>query len=429
MSQNETILGFERTLLATMMLRPADCWRADVQPSHFLSEQHGEILTCIMALAADSKAADPLSVCDYFQTHNRPVLAKLALQMGSDDMLTAVPDAFAHRIITAWRQRKARQIGAALIESKDPAALDTAIADLMALHATEQQHEFTAREAAKTAFSELHRIYEAGGKLSGITTGLVDLDDKLGGLHPGDLIVVGGRAAMGKTSFLIGMARAAAESCPVGMISGEQPVEQVSLRMVSAAANVKAQTFRTAQFSEEEWQRVYTGFQSVSSLPMWFLDRSAPTLAEVVRVTRRWVHQHGIKALYVDYLQRIVGEGDRKFEQVGNVARGLKNLARDLNIPIIVLAQVSRAVENRKESIPRMGDLSDSSEIEKEADQIIMLYREGYYDIDADQGVARVIIEKNRHGPTGFMETAWRGETMTFHDLAGPHDRRMLEHQ
>jgi len=417
-AQNQTALDFERSLLATMMLRPADCWRVDVQTEHFVSEQNGEILEAIRSLSQDSKPVDPVSVCDYFEGIGKRQLGTLALN-AANAPTTSQPDAYSHRIITGWRQRRARDIGAALVSSSDPGAVDSAIADLMSLHATEQKHEFSAKEAARSAMTELNRVHEAGGKLPGITTGLEAIDDKLGGFHAGDLIVVGGRAAMGKTAFLLGVARAAAKAGnPVGMISGEQPVEQVAQRMVAAASNLPAKTFRTAQFDDAGWGRVFGGFEEVSNLPMWFLDRSAPTLAEVVRVARRWKHQHGIRALYVDYLQRIIGDGERKFEQVGNVARGLKNLARDLGIPVIVLAQVSRAVESRSSQVPRMGDLSDSSEIEKEADQVLMLYRDGYYDEKADQGVARVIVEKNRHGPTGNAEVAWRGETMTFANLA-----------
>lgn len=417
--RNENMLDFERSLLATMMLRPADCWRVDVSPIHLMSEQHAEILTAIRDLSGASQSCDPLSVCDHFGNMGKPHLGTLALQI-SAGMNTAVPEAYAARIVAGWRQRAAKAIGAELAGSSDPKAVDAAIAGLMALHATEQKHEYSAKEAAKQAVEELNRVHEAGGKMPGVTTGLRDLDDKLGGLHPGDLIVVGGRAAMGKTSSLLGMARAAALSgSPVGIISGEQPAVQMTQRMVAAESGLSAKTFRNAAFEEHEWHKVFIGFETVAGLPLWMLDRSAPSLADVVRVARRWVHQHGIKALYIDYLQRIVGEGERKFEQVGMVARGLKNLARDLNIPIVVLAQVSRAVEGRASPIPHMGDLSDSSEIEKEADQVLMLYREGYYDMDARQDVARVIVDKNRHGPTGYVEVSWAGETMTFGDLHG----------
>lgn len=420
---DSTILEIERALLATLMLRPGDCHRVELAPEHFVSEQHADIYATIRSLTGECKPADPLSVSDYLEQQGRDPLGALAVSIASEAMMTAVPEAFAHRVLTAWRQRKAREIGMALIESTDDKAVDGAIAALMNLHAVEQNHEWDAKQATRAAFQELTVIHESGGQLPGVTTGLADLDDKLGGLHKGDMIVVGGRAAMGKTAFLIGMARLAAMAGhPVGIISGEQPVEQVALRMLSTGSKVDARKFRTAQFDEAEWTRLYGTVGQTAELPMWFLDRSAPTAAEVVRVARRWKHKHGIKALYVDYLQRIVGEGERKYEQVGMVAKTLKNLARDLEIPVIVLAQVSRAVEGRANQAPRMGDLSDSSEIEKEADQVLMLYRPGYYDASAPQNEARVIVEKNRHGPTGYVDVHWNGAIMAFGDLAHGYD-------
>lgn len=412
---NETLLDYERGLLATMMLRPADCWRVDVQPIHLLSEQHGEILFAIRSLSADSQPVDPVTVADHFEQAGKRDLSSLALKV-SDALTTAMPEAYSHRIVTAWRERMASDIGAALQSAS--ITTDDAIAKLMALHASEQKHEFTAKEAAREALAELSKIHEAGGKLVGVPTGLNDIDDLLGGLHAGDLIVVGARAAMGKTSLLINMAQhAASRDFPVGVISGEQPAGQIVTRMVSAAAHLPAKTFRTAKFEEHQWTGVYDGFRKVATLPMWILDRSGPSLAEVVRVTRRWVHQHGIKALFVDYAQRIVGEGQRRHEQVGNVVRGLKNLARDLNIPVILLSQVSREAEKGSGGIPGLADLSDTSELEKEADQVLIIYREGYYDENADQGTAIIFVAKNRHGATGKKTVQWSPETMQFHDL------------
>jgi replicative DNA helicase len=422
---DQTILEIERALLATLMLRPGDCHRVEIAPEHFLSEQHADILATIHTLTGDSKPTDPLSVSDYLEQQGRRPLGALAVSISSEALTTAVPEAFAHRVLTAWRQRKAREIGMSLVESTSEKAVDQAISALMNLHAIEQNHEWDAKQATRQAWQEIVEIHETGGKLPGVTTGLTDVDDKLGGLHKGDLIVVGARAAMGKTALLLGMARSAAMAGdPVGIISGEQPVNQVSLRMLAAAAKVDARKFRTANFQEEDWPRIVNSVAANSELPMWFLDRSAPTAAEVVRVARRWKHKHGIRALYVDYLQRIVGEGERKYEQVGMVAKTLKNLARDLEIPVIVLAQVSRDVEKSatKPRAPRMGDLSDSSEIEKEADQILMIYREGYYDANASQSEARVIVEKNRHGPTGYVDVAWNGAFMVFGDLANGYD-------
>jgi len=411
-------LESERTLLATMMLRPSECWGVEIEPRHFSADNHAELAEAIASELAASNPVDPVSLADSLSSRKRKDLVALALALGNEPT-TAVPQMFARRIVAAWRMREARVIANTLARSESSTAVDEAIASLMGLSASEQRHEFGAKQAAQAALAELDRVHQANGALPGVTTGLLDLDDKLGGFHAGDLVVIGARAAMGKTAMLIGMSRAAAASgMPVGLISGEQPVEQVAARMVSSAAKLNAKLFRTARFDDGEWNRVFQGFADVSNLPIQFLDRSSPTLAEVVRVARRWQHVHGIKALYVDYLQRIGGEGERKHEQVGYVARGLKNLARDLGIPVIVLAQVSRAVESREGKVPRMGDLSDSSEIEKEADQVLLIHRPGYYDENADPGKARVIVDKNRHGPTGYVDLSWQGETMTFANLA-----------
>lgn len=412
------LFGSERMLLATMMMRPADCWTVVIEPEHFAIESHGEILRVIRDQSEESLPVDPITLMERFEREGRKELVQLVGDI-TNNAPTAVPDVVGHSIVAAWRRRKAKDIGASLMAANDDSAVDTAISSLMALHAVEQNHEFDAKSAARAAFAELQRIHEAGGKLPGITTGLLDLDEKLGGFHPGDLVVIGGRAAMGKTSALIGMARAAAKAGnPVGMISGEQPVEQVSTRLIAASAKVDAKKFRTAKFEDDEWNRVYAGTSEIASLPIWFLDRSSPSLAEVYRVARRWKHKHNIMALYVDYLQRIQGDGERRYEQVSMVTRGLKNLARDLGIPIVALAQVGRGVEGRADKRPRMSDLSDSGEIEKEADQVFLIYREGYYDEKKPQSEAEIIVDKNRHGATGTIKVAWKGETMTFGNLS-----------
>jgi replicative DNA helicase len=420
---DSTILEIERTVLASMMLRPGDCHRVNLASECFISEQHADIFAIIQSLGAENKPVDPISIADFFEQQGRKGLAGLAVTIANEAMVTPVPEAYAHRVMTAWRQRKAREIGMSLAEATDEGAVDEAISALMNLHAIEQNHEWDAKQATQQAFAELVKIYNSAGALPGVTTGLEALDDKLGGFHAGDLIIVGGRAAMGKTALLGGMARGAAVSgVPVGVISGEQPAVQMQLRSLSALSRIESKKFRTARFEEDEWSRLTGAVATAAALPMWFLDRSAPTMAEVARVARRWKHKYGIKALYVDYLQRIVGEGERKYEQVGFVAKALKNLARDLDIPVIALAQVSRAVEGRSSQVPRMGDLSDSSEIEKESDEVLMIYREGYYNQDAPQDQARIIVEKNRHGPTGFIDVAWNGPLMMFGDQADSYE-------
>lgn len=410
----------ERDLLATLMQRPGDCWGVEVSPEHFATEAHGDICRRIRELSADSLPCDPVSVAESFEREGNRALGTLALTIASESVTTTQPAAFADRIRSAWRLRQAHAIAADLHGATDAEAVDAAIERLMDLHGTETRHEWSAKDAVRRTIDELQAIND-GTAPKPVTSGLRDLDKIIGGFHRGDLIVVGARPAMGKTSLALGMARAAAAAGnPCGVISGEQPIEQVSARWLALASGVAATNFR-AGFGEGEWGQVSNAMVSVAGLPLWVYDRSAPTLVECVRVARRWKHKHDIAALYVDYMQRIEGEGDRKFEQVGAVVRGLKNLARDLDIPVIVPAQVSRQVEQRKPAIPRMGDLSDSSEIEKEADQVLMLYRDEQYNPDTEhRGIAKIIVEKNRHGPTGFIECAFHAPTMRFADLANP---------
>lgn len=410
----------ERDLLATLMQRPGDCWGVEIDPAHFATEAHGDICRRIRELSADSLPCDPVSVAESFEREGKRALGTLALTIASESVTTTQPAAFADRIRSAWRLRQAHAVAADLHGATDAAAVDAAIERLMDLHGTETCHEWSAKDAVRRTIDELQAIND-GTAPKPVTSGLRDLDKIIGGFHRGDLIVVGARPAMGKTSLALGMARAAAAAGnPCGVISGEQPIEQVSARWLALASGVAATNFR-AGFGEGEWGQVSNAMVSVAGLPLWVYDRSAPTLVECVRVARRWKHKHDIAALYVDYMQRIEGEGDRKFEQVSAVVRGLKNLARDLDIPVIVPAQVSRQVEQRKPAIPRMGDLSDSSEIEKEADQVLMLYRDEQYNPDTEhRGIAKIIVEKNRHGPTGFIECAFHAPTMRFADLAKP---------
>ena len=177
---------------------------------------------------------------------------------------------------------------------------------------------------------------------------------------------------------------------------------------------------RSGNVDDDDMGKLLASVKKLVDRKALIYDRSAPTIGEVCRIARKWHHQHGIRILFVDYIQRIESDrGEKRYERVGDVVRQLKNLARDLHIPVVALAQVARNVEQRQDKRPHMGDLSDSSEIEKEADQIVMLYRDEVYNPDSpDKGTAELLIDKNRHGPTGFVRCAWMAETMRFGDLS-----------
>lgn len=321
-----------------------------------------------------------------------------------------------------WRRREAGRIAQDLMQGAragDDGAIDSATAALLALNADVATHEYTGKQSMVMAWELAQKAYENGGVLPGITTGLQGLDDILGGWHDSDLTIIGGRPAMAKTSLLLNMAEsAAAGGFPVGIVSAEQPAIQLGARRIALTSTVGARTIRTGNFEDEDWPKMSMAMREAKDRPMWIYDRSAVTLDELVGIARKWKHNHGIRALFIDYAQRITVKGVGRVDEVSQVARGLKNLARDLNIPVIVLAQVVKGVESRDNKRPHAGDLANSDELTREADQIIMIYRDEVYNPDSpDKGTAELLIEKNRHGPVGFRRFAFIGEIMAFRDL------------
>lgn len=426
MSRGESLLHVERQVLHTAMQRGSSLADMPLQAKHFASEQHAELWEIVQALALDAKPTDPVSVMDAAERQGARALASLALAIGADAGLFPAtnPGYAAGLLVTAWRDREALRVAATLTAEagkREEGAVDRAIAALMALHAEDRDCEHTAKSAMQAAWAEVMAAHEAGGRLVGIPTGLSDLDDTLGGLHDADLIVIGARPAMGKTGMLLGMTMAGSEGGPVGLISGEQPHEQVGLRWMASGSRVSVGRLRAAKIEEHQWAGLGAAVKDYGDRPIRLLDRSSPDISEVIRVARRWKHQYGIRALYVDYLQKLeMASAGKvpKHERIGAIARSLKNLARDLRIPVVALAQVNRKVEERQNQRPMMSDLSDSSEIEKEADQIMMLWRD-QSDPQAEIAQAEINVVKNRHGNIGTVHCLWRGAQTAFVDLAG----------
>jgi replicative DNA helicase len=315
--------------------------------------------------------------------------------------------------------RKARLIGAQLIEgAAGEGTIDAAIRDLMTLALPAQKFDYNLNAAIKLAIDEIDEACE--GKAPGLTTGLADLDKMLGGLHGGDLVIVGARPAMGKTALMLNMAASALMAgFPVGVFSGEQGVSQITQRLIAIQGRIPVMRMRNGSLIGEDWSKLSAAVASLKDRGMYIFDKPAPTLSDIVRRARSWHYNHGIKAIYLDYLQRVkITTKAPRHEAIGEIAAGLKELARELNIPVIALAQVNREVEKRVNKRPFMGDLKDSGTIEQEADQIFMLYRDEVYNEETkDKGLAEINIEKNRHGSTGRVDLAWRGEYLRFENL------------
>lgn len=312
-------------------------------------------------------------------------------------------------------------------DANPEALLDTAIRDLMALSKTEQRYDYSFQDAARLAWADVQQAAENPGKLRGLPTGYARIDKRLGGFHKGDLVILGARPSMGKTAIMVNLALNAAETgASVGIISGEQSSMQIGQRSIAAVSGVAAERMRNGDFDDDHWPKLDAGMRRLLARNGRIYDRSAPTLEEICRVARQWVHEHKIEALFVDYLQRIrVPRAENRIAEVSEVARGLKTLARDLNIPVIALAQVKAEVDNRSgDKRPNLGDVANSDEATREADLIGFLYRdEVYHDDTSERGIAELNFEKNRHGPTGRFKLRFDHETMRFQNLAADESR------
>jgi replicative DNA helicase len=421
------LLEYEQSLIATMMLQASSIPSINLRPEDFTDERHGHIYRVIRDRFAASEATDMLSVAEAIEREGKRALVPYVLATARIENIATSPETYAGAIRRHAQMRTATDIGRSLMSgaaARDRDCIDAAIRALMELGREEAQHEFTGKQASTNAYREIQAAFENGTKLRGITTGIDRLDGRLGGWHRGDLNIVGARPSVGKTALLLNFARAALENGhSVGLISAEQPAVQIGQRHLAMHGHLPADRLRSAQLDEDQWSRLTRASVEMASSRYWIYDRSNPTMAEVARVARKWKHAHGMELLLVDYIQRIRSDGNEsspRWERVGEVARSMKNLARDLDIPIIALAQVGRGVEQRSDQRPRMGDLADSSEIEKEADAILMVYRDEVSRPnagDVDAGVMELLLEKNRHGPVGRVKVAFLAESMRVENL------------
>lgn len=412
----------EESVVGGLLLDNSKIAEIDLSPLDFCDDSLGQIYAAMLRLERDKQPFDLFTVSDELSrttgknwTVSVATLAKNAA--GSSNVKI-----YADHVKRYKRNREARRIARELAETvnhDDSAAIDRAIADLMALDTQKAQTTYTMKEATKLAVDYIDTVHKAQGKLTGIRTGLSDLDEAIGGYQKSDLFILAARPAMGKTGFLL----SSALNCgvPAGIVSGEMSAFQLALRAISTAGRVDSQRVRTANLDSDDWTKVSIGVSTLAEKKIVIDDRSSPTIGEVQRWARKMRQKSGIEILYVDYLQRLRGNNPKasRIDQVGEIAIGLKSLAKELDIPVIALAQVNRSVEQRSDKRPLMGDLANSSEIEKEADEIVMLYRDEVYNQDSeDKGIAEFIIEKNRHGPTGMIRSVWQASFIKFEDFS-----------
>lgn len=417
----DNFLEAEHSVIGALLLDNSKIADMDLTPLDFCDDTLGQIFGAIRKLESNNQPFDVFTVADELhRTTGRDWVVTVAT-IAKNATSAVNAHIYAGHVKRYRRNRDARLIAQQLQKDigQDDGAIDRAIAELMALDTQAKQTTHTIKEAVKQAVDYVDAVHKKGGAITGIPTGLKELDYQIGGYQDSDLLVLGARPAMGKTGFLLSSVLAC--GVPAAIMSAEMSAMQLGLRAISNAGKVDSQLLRTANLDDTDWPKISAAVHRLVDLPIWIDDRSSPTIAEVQRWARKMKQKHGIKILFVDYLQRLKGNNPRmgRIDQVGEIVLGLKSLAKELNIPVVALAQVNRDVEKRPDKRPQMGDLANSSEIEKEADEIIMLYRDEVYNEDSeDKGIAEFIFEKNRHGPTGTVRAAWIPQFMLFADLA-----------
>jgi replicative DNA helicase len=262
--------------------------------------------------------------------------------------------------------------------------------------------------------------------ITGVPSGFIDLDQKTSGMHPGDLIIVAGRPSMGKTAFALNIAEyvAVETGLPVGVFSMEMGGTQLAQRMLASIGRLNSQSLRTGRMNDDEWSRLSFALGKLHEAPIYIDETGGLSPANLRARARRLARQYGGKLglLVIDYIQLMSGnkQGENRATEVSEISRAIKALAKELHVPIIALSQLSRKVEERTDKRPMMSDLRESGAIEQDADVILMMYRDEYYNRENpdNKGMAEVIIGKQRNGPTGTVRLAFLGEYTRFENLA-----------
>jgi replicative DNA helicase len=445
-----------------------------VQPVHFFDPVHARIFEVAGERIRRNALATPVTIKAFFEDDSGlkelggpAYLVRLA---GSAISLFAARD-YAQLVYDLAIRRELIVIGQGIAEKAARMEVDSEPRDQIveaeqALYQLGEQGKVdrgfqSFRSAVVDAVQVANAAYLRDGGLAGLSTGLADLDKRLGGLHPSDLLILAGRPSMGKTSLATNIAfnvarayrkgtkpdgsEGAVEGGVVGFFSLEMSAEQLAARILSEAARVPSHQIRHGDMTEEEMRRFIEAAKALENCPLFIDDTPALPISTIAARARRLKRQHGLDALFIDYLQLARPASSRsegRVQEVSEITQGLKAIAKELNIPVVALSQLSRQVESREDKRPQLSDLRESGSIEQDADVVMFVFREEYYkerekpgdhDIEAMMkwkdamsalhGRAEVIIGKQRHGPIGTVELAFEGEFTRFSNLVRPYQQ------
>jgi replicative DNA helicase len=286
------------------------------------------------------------------------------------------------------------------------------------------------RQVVSNAMDKIDKASKMNGYVTGVATGFIDLDYRTAGMQPSDLVLIAARPSMGKTAFALNIAQNVAfrqKKC-VAIFSLEMSKEQLVNRMFSLESNVDAQKLRTGQLADNEWERLIESAAEIGKSKLIIDDTPSISVSELRSKCRKFKMEHDLSMIIIDYLQLMSGSGKNESHQleIAEISRNLKAVARELNVPVLALSQLSRGVEGRPDHRPMLSDLRDSGAIEQDADVVMFIYRDDYYHPDTEKkGISEIIVAKQRNGPIGTVELVWLPEYTKFANL----DRRKSGNQ
>ena len=427
-----------------------------LRPEHFSNPVNGHIYEAICKLCEKGHVADPITLKDFFEKDE--VLSEYGgvdyLIHLADSVVSIINTAHYGRLITdLYTRRKLVDVGETIVNDANDSAVDSSATEQiekaekqlfdLAMTGDSRAKFHSLGDALKTSLTAAEAAYKRDSHVVGITSGLRDLDAWLGGLHPSDLIIIAGRPSMGKTGLGTNLAFNAAKAYKEGsggsvaFFSLEMSADQLATRILSQETDISSDKIRRGELRQTDFPKLIEATRQINELPLYIDDTPALSVAALRTRARRLKRQKGLDLVVIDYLQLMQGNSrDGRVQEISEISRGLKALAKELNIPVIALSQLSRAVEQREDKRPMLSDLRESGSIEQDADVVMFIFREEYYlarqepdggtekyaawqeRMERIQNQADLIIAKQRHGPVGTVKTFFEGRVTKFGDLA-----------